>query len=627
MCGINGIVYLRNSSANKPEEFHFSRIRKMNEEIAHRGPDGEGFFIEYPFVLGHRRLSIIDLSENGNQPMFNEDKSVAIVFNGEIYNYKELIPVLRNKGHVFRSKCDTEVIIHAYEEYGEECVKMFNGMWAFVIVNLKNGKVFASRDRFGVKPFFYTLKNDEFIFSSEIKAILKAQPVFEADKGKVFNYLAYGYRLNDGRTFFESVKELLPGHNLQLEDGNVKTTRYFRLEPDIKSGDVSKEEIRDLVFDSVALRFRSDVPVSILLSGGIDSGIIAAAANMLIETGMIKNYSVTSYSAVFPGFEKDESAAIREILSACKEIQGNFITPSPDGLADSLNDFVYGMGEPVFSSTSLAHYLLMKEIRDRGVKVVLNGQGSDEAWCGYGRYISGYFLLDILMSKPGQFARQFRAIGKKTGLSATFLASQIFKALIPRSTASYLRSRYSENIYNLISPGFANEFKDDFREFKTARASGKNLDEYMRYNIEYQGFNQILHYEDHSSMQHSVEMRSPFIDYRLMELAFSLPIEKKFYDGTTKKNLRESFADLLPESIVSNNRKIGFETPFDRWVAEPVFAKMLSDIFSSDEFINRSIYDNQKISHFGSRKHPPGFPLWRMLNLELWLRQYGITNI
>ncbi len=628
MCGINGILHFGGFDSGKPDEYHFANMRMMNEAISHRGPDGEGVFIDYTISLGFRRLSIIDLSEHGNQPMTNEDGSVVIVFNGEIYNYKELMPELISKGHIFKSKCDTEVVIHAYEEYGDECVKMFNGMWAFVIYDLKKRKLFASRDRFGVKPFYYYRDNHRFIFSSEIKAILKLGIGSNADHGKVFNYLAYGYRTNDGRTFFQQISELKPAHNLSITQNSFSASRYWNF-PETKYGRSNLEEdLRELVFDSVSLRFRSDVPVSILLSGGIDSGIIASVSNMLIEKGVISNESVSSYSAVFPGFRYDESEQIRDILSLCPNISGNFITPSSDNLAQYLPDFVYGMGEPVFSSTSFAHCVLMKEISRQGVKVVLNGQGSDEAWCGYGRYIIGYYLLGLLKSDPGKFFDQLKKSSNVMGLSTSFISGQLLKAFLPRRYASRLRSQYSEKIFGLLSNDFVRQNYGSFENPAGNRLTSSALDDFMKYNIAYQGFNQILHYEDHSSMQNSIEMRSPFVDYRLMELAFSIPSKNKFSDGITKKIIRETFRDLLPESVANNNRKIGFATPFEDWAKEPALAGLIKETLSSDRIRRRNIYKKKSMDGITERfKGNPNFPLWRILNLELWTNSYGVTNL
>jgi len=603
----------------------------MNKAIAHRGPDGNGVFINYPVSLGHLRLSIIDLSENASQPMFNENNSIILIFNGEIYNYKELIPDLKNKGHVFRSECDAEVVIHSYEEYGYDCVTRFNGMWAFAVYDLNRNILFVSRDRFGVKPVYFFKDENEFIFSSEIKAILKVKEIHEANRVKVYEYLAYGYRTTDGNTFFSDVNELKPATNLivNIEKSELKFFKYWDF-PEYAPDDSSdaKEKLQKLLYDSVKIRFRSDVPVSILLSGGIDSGIIAKITDELIDSGELSNGNVSAFSAVFPGYEFDETIEIDEIISGCSHIESHKLSPSGEDLTGSINDFIYGMGEPVFSTTSFAHYKLMKEIHNRNVKVVLNGQGSDEAWCGYGRYIAGYYLLDRLLSEPGKFLSQLNSINSKLKMTYIQLISQTLKAFVGRRQASLVRSKNMEKTRQIISDELYNESYTNFPDSRFNSSKGDNLSVYMKNNISYQGFGQILHYEDHSAMQSSVEIRSPFIDYRLMELAFSIPDKIKFHDGITKKILRELFKDKLPSSVIDNHRKIGFMTPFDKWLKEPSAKDFINDILNSDSFNQKNIWNSDKIRKiFNEKNKYPSFPYWRVINLELWSQVYNIYNL
>ncbi len=628
MCGINGILYFRDFQKNEPASFFENNIIKMNDEISHRGPDGDGIFIDYPLCFGHRRLSIIDLSREADQPMFNEDNSIVIVFNGEIYNYTELIPDLKSKGHIFKTKSDTEVILHAYEEYGCDCVNRFNGMWAFAIFDFKKKIFFASRDRFGVKPFYYFNDNKKFIFSSEIKAILKVENISEANHGKVFDYLAYGYKTSNGDTFFKNINELKPAHNIIIQNENVKIEKYWDFSNTKFSGNDIGGKINDLLYDSVKLRFRSDVPVSILLSGGLDSGIIAKITDELIESNQLKENEVIAFSAVFPGFMYDESKIVKEFIQTCKHIKSTEITPGNDSLLAYIDPFVYGMGEPVFSTASFAHYILMKEIKKQNVKVVLNGQGSDEAWCGYGRYFIGYFLLDQLLSKPQEFISQMDSISDKMKYSYKFILSQTLKAVLSRRYSSYLRAKYKEKMIDCLSFDF---FRKNYKYITNpdySKLSPENLSGYMKYNIQYQGFNQILHYEDHSSMQSSIEMRSPFIDYRLMELAFSLPDRIKFDNGITKKIFRELFKDKLPESVINNHLKIGFMTPFDNWMDQDKTISFVNDLINSDSFNNKRIFNPGKIREkFKIRNNNKDFPFWRVLNLELWARAYGINNL
>lgn len=634
MCGINGILYFNNSNRGHSEEHHRKNIRRMNDAIAHRGPDGEGVFVQYPVCLGHRRLSILDLSENGAQPMFNEDKSIAIVFNGEIYNYLELIPDLINKGHIFRSKSDTEVIIHAYEEYGSNCVKKFNGMWSFVLYDFKKNVLFASRDRFGVKPFYYYRDQDRFIFSSEIKAILKIKNVNAANHGKIYDYLAYGYKTNNGETFFQDISELESAHNLTICDSKLSFSKYWEFEADAdhspSPGSLSdlSERFEYLLADATRLRFRSDVPVAMLLSGGLDSTSITRLVDNLIESRALDYKEVRAYSAVFPGFAYDEGDAIRGFIKTCKHIQLQQVSPDGQQLLNSIDRFAYGMGEPVFSSTSFAHYALMKEIKSNGVKVVINGQGSDEALCGYDRYIIGYFLLDILFSATGDLRNQVSAIHRKLKYPYSYIFAQLLKAALPRRTASYLRGRLQEGVVGCLNGDFVRSNYSYLRDNSSRLFSNRNLNEYLKFNIRHYGFNQILHYEDHSSMQHSVEIRSPFIDYRMMELAFSLPTKLKFDMGVTKRILRHALRGRLPDEIINKHRKIGFVTPFNRWLQDPRFGAFVNDVIGAESFMSKKIWNAKKIHQvFAKQEANERFPFWRILNLELWSKAYNVNNL
>ncbi len=633
MCGINGVVYLNDRFADYPESYFREKIGSMNTAVAHRGPDGEGIFIDYPVCLGHKRLSIIDLSDNAAQPMFNEDRSIAIVFNGEIYNYLELIPDLVNKGHAFKSKSDTEVIIHAYEEYGQDCVKKFNGMWSFVIYDFRKKILFASRDRFGVKPFYYYHDKDRFIFSSEINAILTVVNISEANLGKVYDYLAYGYKTGNGETFFRNIFELQSAHNLIIENNELTFIKYWDLKStpgvyeESNLGELC-EKFTHLLTDSIKLRFRSDVPVALLLSGGLDSSCIARVVDDLIEEGMLDCQEVIAYSAVFPGYIYDESTAIKAFIKTCKHIRSQEVTPNSMQLLESIDKVIYGFGEPVFNPTSFTHYALMKQISSAGVKVVINGQGSDESLCGYGRYLIGYFLLDILFSKPADFLNQMQAIHEKMKHSYVFVLCQLLKAILPRRFTSYLRGKYQEKGVRCLNKDFIKSNYYYLQDSRSELFSDKNLDPYLKRGIRYYEFVQILHYEDHSSMQSSIEMRSPFVDYRMMEFAFSLPTKNKIDMGVTKKIIRDAFRERLPRSAINNHQKIGFATPFDNWLNDEKFHSFVFDIINSQSFMSKKIWNANKIKAiFATREKYVNFPYWRILNLELWGRAYGITNL
>lgn len=629
MCGINGILAFGGSAALLSEPLRV-QIAAMNQALTHRGPDGEGEYVADGIALGHRRLSIIDLSNAGHQPMFNEARTLVLVFNGEIYNYLELVPELQALGYKFVSHSDSEVILHAYAAWGPDCVQRFNGMWAFAIWDVQRKRLFASRDRLGVKPFYYFKDDDKLIFSSEIKAIAAVQPLHQANLAKVHDYLRYGYRTSDGSTFFADVHELPPGHNLVVENGELTFSRYWQL----PQGDTSNESdtaLRDrftaLLEDAVRLRFRSDVPVALLQSGGLDSSAICRVVDDCIESGRLACESVTAFTAVFPGFEHDEQARVRELIGTCKHVQLVELTPSASDLLADLSKFVAGMGEPVQSTTSFVHWQIMQAVHARGIKVIINGQGADEALAGYAPYIVGYRLLDTLLSNPLKIWSEARGMQARLVYPATKLIAQTVKAMLGRRAASKWRAARVEGTTQVLNTDFCKQY-DAHLPDTSMTLRPRNLDRHLRAQIEHYGFNQILHYEDHSAMMSSIEMRSPFVDYRLMEFAFSLPDRLKFDHGITKRIQREAFANRLPKSIVDNHHKIGFATPFQSWMKAPTLLGYFQDLVDSSSFQSRNIWQGAEIKkRFAQADKYPNFPFWRFINLELWARACGISNL
>ena len=630
MCGINGIV-LRSPRRQQVREALGADVARMNAAIAHRGPDGCGIYVDDGIGLGHRRLAILDLTDAGAQPMFNADRSLVLVFNGEIYNYLELIPELRAAGYEFRSRTDSEVILHAYAEWGDACVERFNGMWSFAIWDVRRKRLFASRDRLGVKPFVYLNHAGEFVFSSEIAGILAVRKVTEANLGKLHDYLAYGYRTNNGETFFSGIRELPPGHNLAVEDGRTRIFRYWTL-PQGQRYEGSEAELAELFLglfrDAVRLRFRSDVPVALLQSGGLDSSAICKVVDAEIEAGNLGIPSVVAFTSVYKGKRFDESALVREVIAGCRHIESVEIEPEAATLASRLPDFVKAMGEPVFSTTSFAHWQLMQAIRERGIKVVLNGQGSDEAFAGYGRYVVGYRLLDLLLSRPLLAVAELQACRKNLGFGMPMMIAQLAKAILGRRAASKFRSGRVEGTAQILDTAFHREY-DGYLQGLGATLKPRNLDRHLRAQITHYGFNQILHYEDQSSMSCGIEIRSPFIDYRLMELAFTLPDNYKFACGTTKRLVRQAFSSKLPESIIREKEKIGFATPFESWMKDPTLRNTIASLVRSPEFAGRRVWRadrlrNRLLSQNGSAKR---FPAWRFINVELWARAFSVTNL
>jgi asparagine synthase (glutamine-hydrolysing) len=632
MCGINGFISLEHPKASNAATGATAKLKQMNDLLCHRGPDAEGAYVKGPVGFGFRRLSIIDLTTNANQPMVSDAEDVVLIFNGEIYNYIEIKEQLLQKGHVFKTGSDTEVILRSYLEWGDSCVDKFNGMWAFAIYDFRKNRLFCSRDRLGVKPFYYCIKDGLLFFSSELKAIHLACDLHKANVNKVYEYLAYGYRTNDGETFFEGCNELLPGTNLIYADQKISLNKYWKLTT-TPSTTMTKPEayarFMELFESAVKLRYRSDVPVALLLSGGLDSTAIAKVTDDLIERGELGANEVHAFIASFPNFKDDETALAREFVKTCKHIKLHEIVIDTKEIVDDFENIIYGFDHPLSAFTSMAHNNIMRECQKRGIKVVLNGQGSDEAFAGYDRYISGAHLLDELLTKKGRFLSEFKSLNRHNRYSAPFLLSQMMKSSLRQPFASYLRARYQEKSISCLNKDFVRRNYRNYKSGYNFSLRGGNFDGYLLNQINHQGLNTILHYEDVSSMMQSIEIRSPFMDYRLMEFAFSIPNEYKFREGVTKIIQRETIGTRLPDSITKNRQKIGFRTPFIDYITkDSPFKSYITDLLHSEAFTSKKIWDAAKIRKmFEDPARNPEFPYWRIINLEVWSKVYKISNL
>ena len=632
MCGINGYFSLNNTiNSNNGEEIR-SNLGKMNDLIAHRGPDSDGIYIKNPVCFGFRRLSIIDLSDDANQPMLSSDGNIVMVFNGEIYNYVEIRQDLINKGYIFRTQSDTEVIINSYIEYGFSCIDKFNGMWAFALYDFRKNILFCSRDRFGVKPFYYHLDNESLYFSSELKALHKICDLRKANLSKVYEYLAYGYRINDGETYLENCFELLPGTNMIYEDRQFRFQKYWELNLNSFEHDSSltyQEEYSKLFESAVSLRYRSDVPVGILLSGGFDSSSIAKVTDNLIEKGELNQNEIHAFIASFPNFKDDETPIAREFVKTCKHIRLHEMVVDLKGIVKDFENTIYGFDHPVGSFVSIAHNSIMQKCNERGIKVVLNGQGSDEAYAGYIKYISGIHLLDQLLSRGGKFLDEFHYLNSQNKYSKSFLLSQMFKSTLSHTYSSFLRAKYMEKSIFCLDKEFIKMNYDHYKSDWKFSLRGNNFNRYLLNTIRYKTLNNILHYEDISSMLQSIEIRSPFMDYRMMEFGFSIPNDLKFKKGVTKIIQRETIGKMLPDSITKNRKKIGFNTPFsDYFSNDPDFKSYILGTINSTSFSSKKIWNADKIAKvFKNPSAYPSFPLWRFLNMEVWAKVYNINNL
>jgi asparagine synthase (glutamine-hydrolysing) len=593
----------------------------MNLALQHRGPDDQSTYIDDMVSLGHRRLAIIDLSPAGRQPKCNEDGSIWIVFNGEIYNFQEIRADLKQRGHTFSSNTDTEVIIHAYEEWGEGCVERFNGMWAFAIYDINKGELFFSRDRFGVKPLYFSRNEKGLIFSSEIKGILQHPVQRAAYDRAVYDYLISGFVDHLPETFFEGIERLMPGHSMiyRFSDGSLEKVRWYDMDKAASNEGMAEEdaanEIRELFLDSVRYRLISDVPVGSCLSGGIDSSSIVYAMRKLKEKAEIKTFSL-----VFPDNEMDESAFIDEVVAEAN-VEAHSTSPSTDDLTRDLNDLIRTQEEPFGSLSIYGQYKVMELANKSGMKVLLDGQGSDEIFAGYFIYYKYYFFESLLHLRMKEARETANRMKSKLQDMLLFPAMTILSALglshgwIAELWAS--RHRYLK-LAGRIDP--ANPLTE--RGFDLNRALRSDL---TRYSIP-----QLLRYEDKNSMRWSIESRVPFLDFRLVELAASLPSGCKIRKGTTKYILRVALRGMVSERILGRRDKIGFAAPDEDWLMSPDFVRMAREILSSSLFESRKYWKSQKVMEMlnehtgagGRKRKNHSEALWRTINVELWLRAF-----
>lgn len=504
-------------------------IWRMTESLKHRGPDGEGFFKEGDISLGIKRLAVIDII-NGRQPIFNEDGSVVVVFNGEIFNYKEIKTDLISKGHIFSTETDTEVLVHAYEEYGTECLNIFNGMFAFILLDKKKKIFFTARDRMGEKPLYYYKDNERLVIASEIKAIRKEVSA-EIEIDDTFFSLESSF---PSETIYKGIKSLEPGHFMIYNGSDLKIEKYWDF-PEYNPGNQKEsyyvEKLRFLLEDSVRIRLRSDVPVGVFLSGGIDSSIIASIAN-----------PEKVFSCRYPyGAKYDE---IHYAKSVAQNIGAEhiIITPTSEDFATYFKSIISSLDEPVATASPFSAYMLAKKIASTEVKVILSGEGADEIFGGYTRYM-----------------------------------------LMALSRNEFFNSPYIKNYRELATYFYDNKSNDDLENYflLTNRnlENGKRLKKYLsdifsqnRPLIDLLGisdfkllFPSLINMVDRCTSAFGLESRCPFLDYRILEFGFNLPPELKIKEFTTKYILREAVRGIVPDEVLNRKDKKGLVSPVNIW--------------------------------------------------------------
>ena len=614
MCGIAGIV-----SLNAPVERE--RIDRLTDALVHRGPDGRGTWLSDDFrvALGHRRLSILDVSDAGKQPMEDAEGRFVITYNGEIYNYIEIREELKTLGYVFRTGTDTEVILAAYRAWGSEMLVKFNGMWAFSVYDTLKRELFLSRDRFGVKPLYYYFDGRELIFASEVKAIHTASGIRHVLDKAVLKSIAAGSFTHHGtvKTYLKNVLSLPAGHSLIWREGKVSIKQEYCLQKREIPEDLHGQALtlKNLLYDACKIRLRSDVKVATCLSGGVDSGsIVSVVEDISTKFSSVSNtYTHQGFCVSFPGMSSDESEAA-SALAREKRIELDIIpveAPNPDELE-------FAMQRCDGPMHSLAFYpiaRLYEHIKKAGVTVTLDGQGPDEMLGGYNPVRAALnasldrrdlkWLIDVY--------RTYAAQGEAIYFSSKEFALKNLVAVFTLDFAKRLAGkRYMSSKYKLPS------------EFQNADSLERSLFEQFFFTP----LPGILHQYDRCSMAGSVECRMPFMDYRVVEFIFSLPSTSKVGGGFTKRVLREAVKEVLPDYIRLNKKKLGFNAPLVDWFQGPLRQWMLYEM-SRKEFLNSSFFDGKRIRSdfmvFMNSSKPrwkDAWKFWPPVHVMWWIRNY-----
>ncbi|HLI45126.1 MAG TPA: asparagine synthase (glutamine-hydrolyzing) [Acidimicrobiales bacterium] len=612
MCGIAGFV-------GPPDH---ELLSAMTERIVHRGPDGEGRVETGRASLGHRRLSIIDL-EHGAQPFSNAAGDRHLAYNGEVYNFRELRAELEAKGHAFHTSCDTEVVLAAYEEWGTACVERFNGMWAFALLDERQGELVLCRDHLGIKPLYFAEADGRLLFASEIKALL-AHPGLECrvDEERLAEYLLVGLHDHDDRTFFAGIRQVLPATVVSVPldappraggPGDAHECRQHRYwEPRLsRSAAPDPAVFRSRFERAVQRRLVADVTVGTCLSGGLDSSSIVCVMSAQLRDKVPDSSSMgeqlRTFSAVFDGDPIDEQAYIEPVL-ATSGAASAYVRPTSDELFGDLPLLVWHQDEPMVSSGPYAQYRVM-QLAKGSAKVLLDGQGGDELLAGYVPYHYVY-LRQLAAERKGELlAREARAAGDLL--------------------APLARARLTDRRRGRVDPAvYCRPLLGDPARAAAARAadrrSRRDLKARLAQDLTTYSLPSLLRYEDRNSMAWSIESRPPFLDQELVELVLSLPEEAIIRDGWSRWILREALAGTLPDVVRLRRKKIGFTTPEIRWLRRE--RAIVQGIFRSPSFCSRSYWDGPSIARAfhavcdGDLEESPFF--WRVLNAEAWLRVF-----
>ena len=623
MCGIAGIIYTKIDCDSSVE------VKKMSDTIIHRGPDNDGVFYDQRIALSHRRLSILDLSPTGNQPMTFLDRYV-IVFNGEIYNYLELKSELCERGYSFSTQSDTEVLLAAYDFWGKEVLPKLNGMWAFIIYDKKQETVFCARDRFGVKPLYYTKIGSRIAFASEIKEFT-VLPGWEAvgNKTKIVDFI-----VNDGvhdfsnETLFENVYQIRGGQYslYDFKENNFSIIQWYSLRGEIKKKHPTKQDayktFYDLFEDSIRLRLRSDVKIGSCLSGGLDSSSIVCVIHNLLGDKVSKQEVV--FASNHEG-KYDESKYERAVVEKTGVIE-HVVEMTYEEFLSELPDIVWHQDEPFGSPSIIAQWNVYRRARQEGLIVMLDGQGADEYLAGYNSFHRIYFR-ELLLN--GKFIKLQKSLKQYKKLYKDYYYSP-YQDLIETLVRKILGNKFFSKVKKYVKGEgreryLIKELRDHSSYMAIRKENSSVLDEAIDEML-YVSLPKLLHHQDRNAMAHSVEARAPFLDYRLVEFVCSLPAEYKVHEGITKYIMRQSMDGIIPDIVKNRMDKLGFATPVDVWIINnnSHFRMLLSD--SCDKlgsYVNKNVVLKEFDSSLKNGGHFDSV-FWCIISVAAWASRFNV---
>ncbi len=648
MCGLAGI-YRRDGGPIQAEQ-----LLAMTRMVRHRGPDDEGFVfintingqiqpcygeetiepIKYQtpsfnnrisanLAFGFRRLAIIDLSPTGHQPMSNGDGSLWIVYNGEIYNYLELRQELQGLGYIFRTNSDTEVILNAYAQWDTDCLQKFNGMWAFALWDNRRRRLFCARDRFGIKPFFYFCDGHRIIFASEIKQFLPLELQLDLNLKMIYRSLRLNsFLIYSDETFFNQIKILPHSHYLIVNQNNFEIRRYYNLpiakfENSPLSFQDAQDYYREIFTDAVRLRMRSDVEVGSALSGGLDSSAIVCTAVKFT------NQPFQTFTAYYTEEPRYDERRFVELVAQQTGALPHFVSPKPEEMIADFERMTWHNDYPIVGSSFISQYYVMKLVRQHGVTVLLDGQGSDEITAGYNHAFYRYYADLISRGEFKCLLKELPRYLKHNPKGNLFTkAAKITLSLLFRESTLY-QQEARRALPNPLSYAFAeSEIFQNIMDLPTSRLSNFLYNLMMSTSIQ-----TLLHFEDRNSMAFSIESRVPFLDYRLVEFAFSLPSQYKISGNWSKYIHREALRSIVPPAIIERRDKVNFAAPGEKYWLRRELQPVLADVLHSEKFLRRSIYNHKVITTMykrfltGEERLSP--LIWRIFALEEWLRVFN----